>query len=157
MEPVTIFLDEQDDKRANRFCRIWTAISLFWIAQGTLGIFAPPPRFPFLPWVNLLSGTVLLCFILVSLLSRRKYGRVRLVLTETGLEVKTREFGRAEEVRWENVAGVHFRLNRVDILRKTHAGEPITVKNLSYVLNQQVRDALEKFATARNLEISREA
>ena len=83
MDQLTIYLDGQDGRRAKWFWWIMAAMSMSWILQGLLGIIAPPSKIPFWwPWMNLSVGAVFLGFVLVSLLSRRKYGRMRLVLTE---------------------------------------------------------------------------
>ena len=152
MNPVTLYLDGQDGRRSKWFWAIQTAVGVTWVAQGILGVYAPPSKLPYAPWFILGMGVVFLGVVLVSMFIRLRYGRMRVVLSDAGLTTKTRAFGHAEEIPWEDVAGVQFHLNHVDIRRKAEAGDPVTIRLGSYVIGRQVREALQTAAAERGLE-----
>ena len=106
MDELTIHLDGQDDRQSRWFWASQTGAGACYLLGGIVGVYSPPSKLAFWPWVMLFVGIVWVGVITIVFLARCMYGRMRIVLSESGLAVKTRVLGSAEEIRWSEVASM---------------------------------------------------
>jgi hypothetical protein len=88
------------------------------------------------------------------IITRRKFGPLRIVFTSEVLEVKTRVLSHARRIPWSQVSEVRFALNQADIVPSAPDVEPITLKLGSYVLNRLVKQDLREYADAHGIPVT---
>lgn len=156
MEDHTIHLDWEQPRKARFFWATQVALGTIFVLQGVMGIYSPPAKLPFFPYVQFAMGGLLLGVVAGMIITRRKFGPLRIVFTGEALEVKTRVFGHARRIPWNRVSQVRFSLNRAEVISEDPDVEPITIGLGSYVLNRQVKQSLREYADANGLPVTGE-
>ncbi|MDP6775167.1 MAG: hypothetical protein QGI83_00215 [Candidatus Latescibacteria bacterium] len=154
MEDHTIHLDWENPRKARFFWATQVALAAIFVLQGVMGIYSPPAKLPFFPYVQFAMGGLLLGAVAGMIITRRKFGPLRIVFTSEVLEVKTRVLSHARRIPWSQVSEVRFALNQADIVPSAPDVEPITLKLGSYVLNRLVKQDLREYADAHGIPVT---
>ena len=154
MEDHTIHLDWENPRKARFFWATQVALAAIVVLQGVMGIYSPPAKLPFFPYVQFTMGGLLLGAVAGMIITRRKFGPLRIVFTSEVLEVKTRVLGHAQRMLWSQVSQVRFSLNQADVDSGDPDVETITIKLGSYVLNRQVKQSLREYAEAHGIPVT---
>jgi len=78
--------------------------------------------------------------------------RPRLVFHDDGLEIKAKANGQVKQLTWQEIGHIHIKINEVEIVPKT--SDAIQIALDSYVINQQVKQNLQRYASEKEIEIA---
>lgn len=145
---VTIYF-EPDPKKERRTYWICAAMSGTWLIQAYAHLTASDAsRTPY-GYFLLVTGIGMLSTMAYLLLLRSKHGRMRLSITDEELSVKDSEKDPPRSIAWNEVIGIAFRLNRIELQAESQSLEIQLVG--SYTTNQEVKETIAQFADAHGI------
>ncbi len=162
MECFTIYLDDVDgsDRGGRR-------LKLFWLFEALLGatciflgisglsgsVSQEKMPWPWFHWVQIVFGTLMLLGYGGHILATKMLGRPHLTFSDDGLELQLRQFRKARQVPWSDVADVRLGMNRVKISRRDDRQGNVAIPLESYMLNRQVEERFRAYASRKGFEI----
>jgi len=152
MEPFTIYLDTNDPTRTRFFWIIQSFLCLVWVIQGSRVFYDPSESQDWFHWVQLVGGISVFMMLVYHYFQLKKNDRPRLVFHEEGLEVKTKAHRHVTRLNWQEIGHIHIKMNEVEIVPKTL--DAIQIALDSYVINQQVKHNLQKYASEREIQVT---
>ncbi len=163
MERFTIYLDDSDGgERGGR------RLKLFWLFEASFGAtciflgisglsgFVSQEKilwWPWPHWVQLIFGTFMLVGFGGHILAAKMLGRPHLTFSDDSLELQPRQFQKARQVSWSDVAEVRLGMNKVEISWKDDRRGNVAIPLGSYVLNRKVRASFRAYASQQGVEI----
>jgi hypothetical protein len=152
MEPFTIFLDTHDPKQTRFFWIIQSFLCLVWTVQGARVFYDASERTSWLHWIQLIGGLCVFIFLVYHYFQMKNNDRPRLVFHDDGLEIKAKANGQVKQLTWQEIGHIHIKINEVEIVPKT--SDAIQIGLDSYVINQQVKQNLQRYASEKEIEIA---
>ena len=156
MDTFTIYFDVEHPRRIKRF---WWSYSVFFtgffiyqgwrylthihgLAEWILGI------------INIFGAVAIVTTGIINLYTSKKFGRPRVVFSNEGLEIKTKQRGHAEKISWDEIQAMHLKINGVEIIPKAQSAHPIEILagTCSYTQFQQIKKNLKKYSAKYHVE-----
>lgn len=156
MDTFTIYFDVEHPRRMKRF---WWSYSVFFtgflIYQGWRYLtHIHGPAEWILGTINILGAVAIIAAGIIDLYTSKKFGRRRVVFSNEGLEIKTKQRGHAEKISWDEIKAMHLKINGVEIIPKAQPAHPIEIPagTCSYTQFQQIKKNLKEYSAEYHVE-----
>lgn len=155
MNTFTIYFDVEDPRRSKWFAVLIILVAVNSIYQGLHTLSHADKAIDWISSAMLLFCSVVLIAIFVAIFYfEKKFGRPRVVFSDEGLAVKAKRRGQAEQIPWDDIRTIHIKYNGAEIVPKTETARPIKIPAGSYMLFQQIKKNLEKYAARHSIELN---
>lgn len=149
---ITIYL-EPSPARMRALWLIYACVSVLWIIQGyvALDTHADGANQSFAYFQVIVGG--LLMAAALWFVFRTSADRMRVSVTESGVEVKDSATAQPRVVAWDGIVSVRTGINSVSLIDRNGAEFRVNLAG-SYRGNQEIKEALGRIAQARGIEMT---
>jgi hypothetical protein len=153
MPPVIVYLDGKNDLKTGVSFGLLLLLSGWWILHGAPGLRAPSLAASVLAGIQLLLGLTGWLVMGAVGLFRRRYGRLRIELTETGCRVRSHALRPPKELRWEHLRALRFSGNRIELLVQEAEAPSLQIGLGSFQTTRAVKQVFRAFAARKGIEV----
>ncbi len=156
MDTFTIYFDVEDPRRMTG---LWiAAFCLFGIGSIFQGWQALSHIYGSTKWIGgiiqIFCGVGIITAGIIQLYFVKKYGRLYVIFSNEGLEIKTKRRGHPEKISWNEIQTMHLKINGVEIVPKAQPTDPIEIPagTCSYTQFQQIKKNLKEYSSKYHVE-----